>query len=144
VSFRLVAREMMGLAESFAEIEASTYDKALLMLRETGELTVEYLKSETSERRPPYYAGGPWRLAHPGHWADRSETLRDAYRYTVEIAPPKLNMINDDPGGYGALLEKRVGFFVLSGVTDPGGPLEKALQRAMGVVAPDWQWGGYR
>ena len=131
---------LTGMAESIKAIEVDTEAKILLMLDEIGRTTVEYLRSITGEQAPPIYPGGSFRYAHPGHWADRSGLLAASYRYEVNRAAFRLAIINDDPGGYGVYLERRVGFWVLTGVTDPGGPVEQALLQAMAVIAPDWKW----
>lgn len=138
MSLRLYRAALSGMATEIAGLEGEVEDKVLLMLDEIGQLTVEYLQSTTTERRPPAYPDQSFRYAHPGHWADISGVLAGAYRYEVTEAEFRLALINDDPGGYGAILERRNGFWVLTGVTDPGGPVEKAMRQAIGTIAPDW------
>jgi hypothetical protein len=91
------------------------------------------LKGFTQEMRPPIKPGGPLRRAHLGHWADRTGVLAANYRYEVtglgEVVEGSL--INDDPGGYGAILEKQGFFFVLNGVMDPGGPVDVILRQTI-------------
>jgi len=41
--------------------------------------------------------------------------------------------------GYAGTLEKRDGYYVLKGVTDPGGPLEQELRAAIARIAPSWR-----
>lgn len=143
MSLKAYHAAVTGVAETIRQIEVDTGAKVLLLLDEIGQLTVEYLQSITSERRPPVYPDQSFRYAHPGHWADRSGDLAAAYRYEVDGQRFRLTIINDDPGGYGAILEARVGFFVVTGVTNAGGPVEKAMQRAIQIVAPDWSFTGF-
>jgi hypothetical protein len=39
---------------------------------------------------------------------------------------------------YAIYLEAHDGYFVLSGIMDPGGPVEKEIRRLVGMVAPEW------
>lgn len=130
--------ELRGMAETIKGIEASTRDKVRLLLIEVGDLTVRYLQSYlTTSGGPPDYKSPP-RPPHPGHWRDISTTLRDSYYSRVQMRGgwPVLEIGNTAP--YAAALEARIGYFVLTGVTDPGGPVERAMRQAVRVVAPDW------
>lgn len=149
--------------QAIRELEADNAKKMLLVLETVGLDTVVYLRSLTGEMRPPVRKGEPPRRAHPGHWADISSNLANAYRFEIwagsqkvrwmnegrEVSvagaivntkdlkgPYTLMMINDME--YAAYLEAREGYFVLSGVTNPGGPLEKALRRVVRQI-PGWR-----
>jgi hypothetical protein len=101
-------------------------------LNEIGRRCVAKLQSTTSERRPPARRGEAARYAHPGHWADVTGTLAKNYYYEVTASfPPSLVVGNRDPGGYGAILELREGFFVIRGIDDPGGLIEQTLREVM-------------
>lgn len=103
-----------------------------------GVETIAYLRSLTSEMRPPIKAGGKWRKAHPGHWADRRSTLALSYAYEVVEQAGLVTLILRNTAEYAIYLELHDGFFVLSGVTDDNGPAEQALRRAAKRVAPEW------
>jgi hypothetical protein len=132
------SREMLGVAEALAKVERDVNAKIPQILDYIGHKTIEYLRSFTSERRPPYYGGGPDRAAHPGHWADRSGQLAASYSHTVSPSGAGWTLTLMNGAEYAAALELREGFFVLGGVTERGGPVEEALRAAVGVVAPGW------
>jgi hypothetical protein len=118
--------------DALEALELEAIDSLFLALDSIGRETIEYLKSETDEVRPPAYSGGPERQAHPGHWADVTGDLKRGYRYTVDrrrTANPTLKLENRS--GHAAILEERDGFFVLSEVMDKGGPVERAMKRAV-------------
>lgn len=130
--------ELRGVAEAIKSIEASTRTKVRLVLQEVGELTVKYLQSYlVTAGGPPDYKSPP-RPPHPGHWRDITGLLRESYYWRIRerAGGPVLELGNT--ADYAAALEARVGYFVLSGVTDPGGPVERAMRQAVKVVAPDW------
>ena len=114
-------------------------NSAGVVLHLTGEDVVKYLKSWTDERRPPASPGGPDRPAHPGHWADVTTTLREGYEGTVTRLGEGWRLTLRNPTPYASYLEDRNGFFVLSGVADPGGPVEQALIEVAARVAPTWR-----
>ena len=105
--------------------------------------TVTQLKGHTNEMRPPIKPGGPLRAAHLGHWADRTKVLVNAYRHEVHGSASLVEglLINDDPGGYGRFLDERGAFFVLRGVADPGGPVQRVLAATVARF-PGWSWVG--
>lgn len=109
------------------------------VLEMVGIETVAYLRGYTNERRPPVRRGEPERRAHPGGWSDVTENLALAYDYEVTVTPDHVELAILNTMEYAAILEARDGFFVVRDVTDPGGPVEQALQRAVNVVAPDWR-----
>ena len=128
-----------GIAEELARVERDTSEKIRQLLEAVGILTVAFLRSFTSETRPPVRGANTPRPAHPGHWADISGHL--ALSYDKEVKQSEgggwlLELSNS--AEYAAALEARDGFFVLSGVTDRGGPVEEAVRRAVAQVAPDW------
>lgn len=137
----IVVGDFIGLPESFEEISGHLAADAYVMMLEVGERVVEKLKSHTSERRPPARRGGADRFAHPGHWADVTGQLVADYRYEVIKKGRKglseLHIINDDSGGYGAILEEREGFFVLRGIDERGGLIDQEMRAAIAEYMSD-------
>ena len=86
--------------------------------------------------------GAP-RPAHPGGWADVTGLLANGYSYEVRLETAgggryvAVIIILANPVEYASTLEEREGFFVLRGVTDPGGHLETELGNAIRTFAPD-------
>jgi hypothetical protein len=125
--------------------------QGLLSLEEffdlVGTEVVRRVRLYTSESRPsarlPKRLGGGWtgpRKAHPGGWGDITHLLEQSYRHEVirDATEVVLGIINDDPEGYGAELEQRMGFFVVHGLDDPGGLIDQVIM-VMIARAPDWQ-----
>ena len=112
--------------------------KIELLLEAVGAETVAFLRTLTAETRPGVRPGEPARRAHPGGWADITGNLANAYAYEVQRIPDGATLVLSNSMEYSAVLEIRDGYFVLRGVTDPGGPLEQALRRAIPQVAPGW------
>jgi hypothetical protein len=119
---------------------------AVRVLNLVGKRTVEYLQSEIGVDAPPAHTSrAKWdrrkagRPAHPGGWADRSGRLSDGYGYRIVITPagPGLELYND--AAHAHLVEAMDGFFVLTGVTESGGPVDRALRLAIREVAPHWK-----
>jgi hypothetical protein len=117
----------LEVTEAVAELEATLATKIETLLHLIGARTIAALQAYTSEMRPPIHVGDPGRRAHLGHWADVTTRLVQGYRYEVE-GSDTLVLRNDVE--YAAYLEQREGFWVLSGVTDPGGPVEQAIIEA--------------
>jgi hypothetical protein len=132
-------REFVGIAEAVADMGVETADGLELMLMAVGEKTVAYLRSLTSEQRPPVKRSGPVRSAHPGHWGDVTGQLANSYGYYVYRSPGELQLVLYNTAEYAIFLEQHEGFFVLSGVTESGGPVEMAIRHAVAAIAPDWR-----
>lgn len=116
------------------DLQMDVTRKAVLAMNAVGAETVAFLRSQTSEMRPPAHVNGPMRPAHPGHWADISGALALAYAYEVVVSDNgvQLRMLNSME--YAVYLENHLGYWVLSGVTDPGGPVDQALNIVSEVV----------
>lgn len=137
--------------EELDKLDMDQRMKLAMMLVTVGHETVAYLRSLTPHMRPPARTGEGERAAHPGGWADITGQLALSYRFEVWVGssrlvyldeyetrgsipatlPPgrvKLVMLND--AEYAADMEERDGYWVLSGVTAPGAPLEKAVRQA--------------
>lgn len=114
------------------EARAKEGDKKLgQILEEVGALTVAFLRSYTTEKNR---AGRP---KHPGGWADKTFKLRDSYYYEVQREAGAWLLIIGNTGRHAQLVEA-TGKFVVRGVTEPGGPVEEALRKAVAQLAPDW------
>jgi hypothetical protein len=128
-----------GVLDMVKETIASSQDRVRLVASAVGAETVAFLRSLTSEMRPPARSGGQLRPAHPGHWADVTGDLARAYAWELQLDGETIVLALMNSMAYAATLEARDGYFVLSGVADPGGPVEEALRRAVEKVAPDWR-----
>lgn len=138
--FTATAGEIQGLAEALSKIEGDSNAKIRALLEATGIKTVAFLRSFTDKTRPPIRSGGAPRPAHPGEWGDISGQLALSYGYIIgqTTAGSGWRLVLVNGAEYAAALEARDGFYVLSGVTDRGGPVETALRQAVQEIAPDW------
>lgn len=121
--------------EEFLALEMDVAEKVERMLHVTGQEAVAFLRSLTNKMQPPVGAGEAWRRAHPGGWADVTGALALGYGYEVLVfgnlsAPEGWGLLMKNTMEYAVYLEDRNGYWVLSGITDPGAPLEVALRRA--------------
>lgn len=131
---RVEAGATEGAEAAAAETVKETFDGLERFYDKVLGNVVGQLKTEIAETRPPAKKGGPMRHALLGHWASVTGTLARAYRHVVKrVGPGELEpaVINDDPGGYGATLERRATFFVVHGVDDPGGPVDQQMAKAL-------------
>lgn len=123
---------------AIAALELDAEQKIELILEQIGIETIAYLRSLTNEIRPPASGRSNTRRAHPGHWADVTGQLALGYSYEVERRGGEVVLILRNTAEHAVYLEAKEGFFVLSGVTEPNGPIEQALQRVVPIVAPGW------
>lgn len=141
---------------SLRALEVQETRKIELLLQSVGFETVAYLRSLTggegeakgAEARVSFRTragaqvsfainrSGP---AHPGGWRDITGNLANAYAFTVESHPDGATLVFTNHMEYAAALEARDGYWVLRGVTDPGGPLERKLREVLPRVAPGWE-----
>lgn len=115
-------------ADAIDKLEASAQDVIKGVLEMVGIQTIAYLRSLTDEMQPPIYKAEGERPAHPGGWADISGDLARGYGWEVYGTPSGAVLRLYNMMDYAAALEAKEGYFVLSGVTDPGGPVEQALR----------------
>lgn len=120
-------------------LQMSEMEKLALIMERVGYETIAYLRSLTNEMRPPARVGGNSRRAHPGHWADVTSQLANSYTFEVESSDTEVRLILRNDAEHAIYVEAMDGFFVLSGVADPNGPVEQALRRIVPQVAPGWQ-----
>lgn len=133
---RLTVRQP-NVAAQVAALRVSIQERVALVFEAVGAETIAYLRSLTDEMRPPIRRGGTPRRAHPGHWADVTSQLANSYGYEVEVlGDGGVRLVLRNGAEYAGHLEARDGFWVLSGVADPGGPVEEALQAVLPVIAP--------
>src|SRR4051812_20452932 len=136
--------------------EMDVDEKALLLLTFVGEEVIAFLRSYTGNKiaehkslvprhpdqqegfaRPEPYLGT--RLTHPGGWADVSGDLMRKYKFRVDNDGNgwRLAIINNSE--HAVFVEAMAGLFVVHGVLDPSGPVERALKKAMKQLTPGWQ-----
>lgn len=157
------------LLQELRRLSMSVGERLVLLGELIGLEVISYLRSLTTNSRPPVRKGEPSRRAHPGGWADITGTLALGYRFEVLADGKKVRWSTaqapgDDPGRinvlraslpdapistveivfingteYAAALESHDGYWVLSGIEDPGGPIEPAIRRAVSIVAPEWR-----
>jgi hypothetical protein len=120
-------------------IALDTERKIELVAQQTGQEVIDYLRSLTDVMRPPASRGGPARPAHPGGWADITSLLANGYTWRVEKIPGGWRLVLANTTEYAAHLEAHDAYFVLSGVTDPDGPVYAALRQVAAAVAPEWR-----
>lgn len=132
--------DISGLELDEAAIVAETLDDLEAIAEMVGVETIAELRRLTDEMRPPIKAGGKWRRAHIGHWADRRGTLALSYSYEVVRGPDVVTVILRNTAEYAIYLELHDGYWVLSGATEDGGPAEVALRAAVSRVRPDWDF----
>jgi hypothetical protein len=151
------------LDELAAAIEIEALDRMELAYRQVGQEVVDYLRSLAEppiwrpplirskktgrlyqarrlgmRHRPDTQVEGP-RRAHPGEWADRSGQLALSYSFEVIREAHSVSLVFRNTAEYALYVEEMDGFFVLSGVTDPGGPVEVAFRAIAARLFPDWR-----
>jgi hypothetical protein len=125
--------------EAFAQIGVGVQVQIQLMLEAVGAEVIAYLRSLTAEMRPPTRPGEGERSAHPGHWADVTGNLSNAYGWRVESTGDGYTLVLFNTMDYAVYLEAKEGFFVLRGITDNDGPVEQAIRNAAARIAPEWR-----
>ena len=129
----------VGLDTVMEALVRAAMSNARAIMEQVGADVIGYLKSLTSEIRPPERDGGPERHAHPGHWADAGDgDLAASYSYEVQADARQVILILRNTSAHAVYLEMHEGFFVLRGVADPGGPVEQAMRRAVAQRASGW------
>lgn len=126
------------------DLQTDAETKAKLVLETVGVEIVSWLKSNTENRRPPVRINGVWtgeRFAHPGGWADVTGLLVNSYQPAkVEKVEGGWRLVLANTAEYAVYLEQRDGFFVLTGVTDPGGEFDRMMAEIIPKLVPGWQW----
>lgn len=111
--------------------ELDALDAAQMLLEMAAVECVAYLRSFTSKMQPPVRRSELPRPAHPGGWADVTGDLARGYGYTVDkdALADSVSVTLWNREDYAAALEAKDGYYVLTGITDPGGPMDKAVRR---------------
>jgi hypothetical protein len=99
-------------------------EKIRLVMEAVGTETVAYLKGLTQEQRG---------------WATITGELAAGYAFEVTQVDGGARLTLRNDVDYAIYLEAKHGFFVLSGVLDPGGPVEQALVEVCARIAPEFQ-----
>jgi hypothetical protein len=139
--FNLVAEtDFTGLLDELQrDVEKDVESKLGEVADFVGKYAVEWLRGYTGQLRPPRREGEPLRPARRGGWADENGFLVSEYRYEVSHARGQVTLTLFNDADFAAELELMEGYFVLSGVTDPGGPIEDALRAALAAIAPEYE-----
>lgn len=135
--------DFAALEESFLEelaaVKMDEMQKMRNALEMIGRDVVAFLRSTTSTTRPAARAGEPRRKAHPGGWADVTGNLANAYAFEIIQDGSGFVLRFENSMEYAATLEERDGYYVLSGVTESGGPVEQALKQVVSRAFPEWR-----
>ena len=93
-----------------------------------GREIVEFARSITSEIRPPARKGEGERLGHPGHWADDTKNLANAYDSDAGIEGDRVYCEVSNSMEYAAALDAKDDYWVLRGL-ETGGHAKAALDK---------------
>jgi hypothetical protein len=121
-------------ARKLAKLKGDVMDKTEVAFRLVATETITFLRSYTRETRPPARGGTRRRPAHPGHWADITHLLANSYGFVLTRTVDRVRLQYYNTAPYAAHLENSEAFWVLRGVTDPGGPMEIALARVVDTI----------
>lgn len=132
--------EKPDFGPALAALKVSTKEKSRLLLQAIGIEVIAYLRSLTAELRSPASGRSNMRQAHPGHWADITGQLAGSYSWQVVDMGLGVALVLRNTAEYAIWLELREGFFVLRGVTEPGGPVQQAIDKVLPQIAPGWSW----
>ena len=132
--------EIEGIAEALVETERDVTTTMRQLAEYIGTRAIDFVKALTSELRPPARkANGQWtgwRKAHPGHWGDVTGVLVNSYGHSVTTEPGRVTLELRNTASYAESLEKRDNFWVLEGIAEDGGPVEKALREGAAIIDP--------
>lgn len=160
--FRSQISTSVDLRQLIKQIEESTIDRMETILTLMKSDILAYLRSYTNVMKPPRdyvtkFMLDPnsvrvrrpradktgWRPAHPGGWADVTENLMQSYYTVLERIDGGWKFTVGNKSGHARYVEGRDGMFVVTGILNPGGPVDKAIRLAFkrlgmgaGVVNP--------
>lgn len=148
-------------ANAWKQDEADVVEKSFLLLNFIGEEVIAFLRSYTGNKLPEHRSNIPshpdqqpgmprpeqylgTRQTHPGGWADVSKDLMKKYKFRVDNDGSgwKLSILNTSD--HAIYVEAMDGLFVVRGVLDPGGPVHRALAKAIKKITPGWQLQSYQ
>lgn len=119
--------------EHFERLYGEVVKRAERIGEVVGRKTVDYLKSYTEEIRPPAKTGDGPRFAHPGHWADVTNNLKNAHQFHVLVNGHIVEVKVYNNMEYARYLDDREGFSVV-GVAFDDGSVENFAQEAHETV----------
>lgn len=125
------------------KLQRESEAQLVAVLHRVGQRTIEILQGYAFDMEARPVKKGRKRLdtrpRHPGGWADKSGKLAESYGYEVVAVRNgvALTILNTDRKA--TLIEARDGYFVVSGVTEAGGPVDRALREAIAELAPGWE-----
>lgn len=119
--------------EHFEKLYGEVVKRAERIGRYVGFKTVDYLRSYTDELRPPAKVGDGPRFAHPGHWGDVTNNLKNAHGHEVIVNGHVVEVKIYNNMEYARYLDDREGFSVVSVAFDDG-TVEQLAQEAHETV----------
>lgn len=149
--------ESPDLRDLIANLEANTTDTVHAVLEFVRKDVLYFLKSYTDVQRPPRYQRKfvlkeglyrvkvpnsdrtGWRPAHPGGWADISGDLKKRYYTDLQLVNGAWRLAVGNRSEHAAYVEAMDGFFVVSGVLEPGGPVARSIRRALTALGVSWR-----
>lgn len=160
--FHTQVNESPDLDDFIRNLEESAEDMSYTILRMVGQEALKYLKDYTSRKTDPRYRRkmgpdpsdpefrikyfkyqqrqqDPNRPTHPGGWGDISHDLVDGYYARTEKVDAGWQLTLGNKSGHAGYVEAKDGYFVISGVMDPGGPVDKAIRKAFRRLNPSWK-----
>lgn len=97
------------------EIRKKTYDldfRVRKSLEDAGDEIIEYLRSYTGQLKPD------GRMKHPGEWADITYHLKESFYNNVTKTEVGWVLTLGNDASYAIFLDRKRGYYVLSGVID--------------------------
>lgn len=159
--FKSTLVESPDYREFVNNIEMSMGERVQTILRLIGVEVRVYLQSYTSKRNPPRYrkkytygdsgerlkklykyeqrALQPDRPAHPGAWSDVSKELMEGYYVQVKKNDVDWELVIGNRSSHAVYVEAKDGYFVVTGIMDPGGPVDRAIRRAFKLMGATWK-----
>lgn len=141
--------EEPDLLDMIKNISTNSQDQVRAVLEFARTDLLVFLKSYTNVYRPPRYqrkfrlndqsrriAVDPgdrqdWRPAHPGGWADVENTLRDNYYVQLNWVGNAWQLLAGNRAPEAVFVEAMDGYFVVSGVMEPRGPVGRSIAKAV-------------
>jgi hypothetical protein len=121
--FTLTSTTSPDWREAIRQLQAPLEEKLRRVADEVGREVIQRLKDLSAGDRG---------------WQNRTGALEESYGYETKTIPGGAVLILKVDAPHAIFLEARDGLFVLNGVADRGGPLERALVEAAQAIEPDW------
>lgn len=81
-----------------------------------------------------------WRPAHPGGWGDVTLDLKAKYYTDLQFVGNSWQLTIGNKSDHAAFVEARDGLFVVHGVLDKNGPVEKSIRKALIALGVPWRY----